>query len=237
LPANGGWTLRLESEGGDRPAGTPPEESGPLREAQALLEGLPGIVAVRRIDPVVLRDVAEEERSYQRGGLLPVRNVGIDTALQRQEVFEVLKDKSFRPPPAPTVYLVEELGAAGAADAGAADAAPKVPPGQTLEAGGRTYRILGEEVLPGHGPYHERTVDLAGTFVMFPGRRGNPKKPSYFLVPALGFVELEAVQERLGVRGVFSISPSARTDALLRQRCGFPQDPELATLLVGFDRA
>jgi hypothetical protein len=92
-------------------------------------------------------------------------------------------------------------------------------------------------VLPGHGPYHERTVDLAGTFVMFPGRRGNPKKPSYFLVPALGFVELEAVQERLGVRGVFSISPSARTDALLRQRCGFPQDPELATLLVGFDRA
>jgi len=213
---------------------SPVRETTILQEAERLLIGLPGIVAVRRIDGDVLREVAEEERSYQSGGILPVRNVGIDTALRRRAVFAVLKDRRFRPPPAPTVYLVEECDPEQS-EGGPTSSAPPVPPGQRLEAGGRSYRILGEEVLPGQGPYRERTVDLAGTFVMFPGRRDDPKKPSYFLVPALGFAELEASQERLGIHGVFSISPSARTDALLRERCGFPQDPALATLLVGFD--
>jgi hypothetical protein len=230
LPVNGGWTLTPESDRSLRHGTDPAGLTKAVERAQELLADLPGIVAARRVGRDVLRAVATEERSYETGGVLPVRNVGIDTALQRGVVFAVLKDRSFRPPPAPTVYLVEELEEVRPGGAGSV-----VPPEQTLEAGGRRYRILGEEVLPGHGPYTERTVDLAGTFVMVPGRRGNPKKPSYFLVPALGFAELEAAQQRLGIRRVFSISPSARTDALLRERCGFPQDPELATLLVGFD--
>jgi hypothetical protein len=182
-------------------------------------------VAVRRANREVLARVLAEEKRYESGGILPVRNLGVEVAAEREVVFAVLKDRSFRPPPAPTVYLVEECDAA------------EVPQEQVMHAGGHTYRILGEEVLPGKGPYAERTVNLASSFVMFPGRRGSAARPSYFLVPALGFAELEEAEARLGIRGVFSISPSSAADALLRELCGFSADPGLATLLVGFDRA
>ncbi|MBN1838198.1 MAG: hypothetical protein JW820_20235 [Spirochaetales bacterium] len=189
------------------------------------MAGLPGIVTVRRVPgPVLARVLAEEER-YGSSAILPVLNLGVRVAAAREVVFAVLKDRSFRPPPAPTVYLVEESEGEG------------VPPEQQIEVDGRCYRILGEEVLPGCAPYTERNVSLGDSFVMFPGRRGNAAKPSYFLVPPLGFSELEEAAERLGIRGVFSISPSASADALLRELCGLPMDTELATLLVGFDRA
>jgi hypothetical protein len=243
LRANEGWTLPSEPSS-ERRTGSrstsrsgsvsnspscgpsdrhPDSERAILIAAEELLADLSGIVAVRKIDGAILQEAAAEERRYESGGILPVRNVGIDTALARRAVFAVLKDRSFRPPPAPTVYLVEEHGGGD------------VPGEQLLQAGDRTYRILGEEVLPGRGEYEEKTIELAGSFVMFPGRREGPNRPSYFLVPALGFAELEAAQAPLGIRGIFSISPSAGTDALLRERCGFPPDPELATLLVGFD--
>ena len=76
---------------------------------------------------------------------------------------------------------------------------------------------------------------MGESFVIFPDRRSSNKTPSYFLVPPLSFVELEEVQERLGIAGVVSISPSAQVDAFLRSRSGFAADPALATLLVAFD--
>ena len=196
-----------------------------LQACRELLAGLPGIVRVRRVADAILSRVLEQEKRYEAGGILPVRNLGVEDAAARDVVFAVLKDREFRPPPAPTVYMVEESDGAG------------VPPEQLIRNGERIFRILGEEVLPGRGPYAERIVSLADSFVMFPQRRCSARKPSYFLVPALGFAELEEAGQRLGIARVFSISPSAPADALLRQLCGFPEDPELATLLVGFDWA
>jgi len=213
---------------------------GPTQEvvaaAEQLLAALPGIVAVRRVDGPILGQAAAQERRGEHGGILPVRNLGMQTALERQVVFALLKARSFRPPPAPTVYLVEELEGGGCGGTGGGCAAGAgAPPGQLIRTGDRSYRILGEEVLSGRDPYTEKTVKLSGSFVMFPERRTDPRRPSYFLVPALGFAELEEAEGRLGIRGVFSISPSASTDALLRELCGFDPDPGLATLLVGFD--
>jgi hypothetical protein len=37
------------------------------------------------------------------------------------------------------------------------------------------------------------------------------------------------------VRGVVSASPSTVSDTLIRDMCGFAQDPRLATLILGFD--
>jgi hypothetical protein len=207
------------SRRGDSPRSAPPA----LRASQELLESLPGIVEVRRVADPILGRVLTEESRYEAGGILPVRNLGVRLAAERDVVYAVLKDRSFRPPPAPTVYMVEESDDAG------------VPEEQVIRSGGKTYRILGEEVLPGRAPYAERVVNLADSFVLFPQRRSSAARPSYFLVPPLGFAELEDAAGRLGIHNVFSISPSASADALLRETCGFPADPELASLLVGFD--
>jgi hypothetical protein len=100
---------------------------------------------------------------------------------------------------------------------------------------GSAYRVVGEEVLASRQPYREKTLSLGDSFVIFPDRRASGANPSYFLVPPLGFPELEEVQDRLQIGEVLSISPSAQADTCLREACGFSSDPALATLLVAFN--
>jgi hypothetical protein len=145
---------------------------------------------------------------------------------ERDKALALLKDNHFREPPGPTVYLVEEAGEPSTA-VGA----------NLLEVGERRFRILGEEVLASRQPYREKTLFLADSFVLFPERRTVPRIPSFFLMPPLGFPELEQRQEELGIRRIISVSPSALSDQLLRDACAFSPDSALATLLVGFDWA
>jgi hypothetical protein len=198
-------------------------EGAAARRALALIAALPGVVAAKPVSRETVAAVAREEQRCVGGMFVQVRNLGLETALRRQVVFAVLKDRAFRPPPAPTVYLVEESEPAG------------VPPRQRLRVGERHYRILGEEVLSPGQVYAEKTVPLGDSFVLFAQRRSSSKRPSYFIVPPLGFAELEVREAELGITRVFSISPSAPADALLRRLCGFAEDAALATLLVGFD--
>jgi hypothetical protein len=199
-----------------------------LAAVERLLAGLPGIVGVKQVGRYVLESVAAEEGRYEKSAFLPLNNEGIRQVLERQVAVALLKDRSFREPPAPTVYLVERI------DGGSAANGAEVS-GQILEANGARYRILGEEVLASRRPYLERTLFLADSFVLFPERRASPGNPSFFLIPPLGFAELEQRQAELGIRRVISISPSSQSDLILRQACGFPVDTALATLLVGFD--
>lgn len=188
-----------------------------------LLAGLPGVVAVAPVRREIVGQVVELEKRYEHGGLVPLNNLGVRIALKRRIAVALLKDKKFREPPEPTVYLVEEV--------------------QPVERGGRwcitvgaaTYRVVGEEVLASRQPFKEKTISLGDSFVIFPDRRGSGTTPSYFLVPPLGFPELEEVQEGLGIDEVLSISPSAQADNYLREACGFSHDPSLATLLLAFN--
>jgi hypothetical protein len=189
----------------------------------SVLAGLSGIVAVRQVRRDAVQEVVELESRYEGSALVPLKNVGVRVALKRDVAFGVLKDRHFREPPEPTVYLVEE-------QAGGAD-----PPGHRITVEGKTYRIVGEEVLASRKPYTERTIALGDSFVIFPERRSSDKTPSFFLVPPLGFPELEEIRGRLGIEGVISISPSAQADSFLRSACGFSEDPGLATLLVALD--
>jgi hypothetical protein len=199
--------------------GTGTAAAGALR----VLAGLPGIVAVKQVPDDVIRRVVELENRYEQGALVPLKNVGVRTAQKRDVAIGVLKDRHFREPPAPTVYLVEEE--------------PEQCRGTEycLEVEGVRYRIVGEEILPSRSYYREKTITLGDSFVIFPDRRRSNSTPSYFLVPPLAFPELEAISDRLGITGVLSISPSAQADTCLREACGFPVDPSLATLLVAFD--
>lgn len=194
-----------------------------VKEALQVLSGLPGIVAAKQVQRGTVEQVVELESRYEKGALVPLRNLGVRVALKRDVAIGVLKDTHFREPPEPTVYLVEEDPEKGA------------PPAQRVVVEDTTYRIVGEEVLTSRSPYAEKIIALGDSFVIFPDRRSSNKIPSYFLVPPLGFPELEAIPARLGVTGVLSISPSAQADSCLREACGFPDDPALATLLVAFD--
>jgi len=206
-----------------------------IAAVERLLAGLPGIVGVKRVGRDVLERVAAEERRYEKSAFLPLKNEGVRQVLERQVVMVLLKDRGFREPPAPTVYLVERI-IQGAAESGAAGTGDGTGcAGQVLEADGARYRILGEEVLASRRPYAEKTLFLADSFVLFPERRARPGNPSFFLIPPLGFAELERRQGELGIGRVISISPSSQSDLILREACGFPGDAGLATLLVGFD--
>lgn len=196
-----------------------------IERAVLLLRGLPGITAARAVDRPALLQVAAAEERYGSTALLPVVNLGVQAMRERQLVLAVLKDRRFRPPPAPTVYLVEDL------EGDCPEAAAAV-----LRVGERRFRVLGEEVLDPGRTYTEKTMRLGGSFVLFPERRSSAKAPSYFLVPPLGFPELEEVAAELGLQRVISVSPSAPADSLLRELCGFDPDPGQATLLVGADR-
>jgi hypothetical protein len=198
-----------------------------LHSIHRLLASLRGIVCVQPAGRELLDRVVEMESQYEKGVFLPLRNLGVREVREREAVFLLLKDGLFREPPVPTVYLVEEAG----------EDAPRAGEPPLLEVGERRFRILGEEVLASRKPYREKTLFLADSFVLFPGRRAAPRTPSYFLMPPLGFPELEQSQEELGIRRVISISPSALCDQMLREACAFCPDTTLATLLVGFDWA
>jgi hypothetical protein len=195
----------------------------PVEGALRVLSGLPGIVAAKRVQRGIVEQVVELESRYEQGALVPLKNLGVRIALKRDVAVGVLKDRHFREPPEPTVYLVEEY--TGRDD----------PPRHCITVEGSIYTVVGEEVLASRSPYSEKIISLGDSFVIFPDRRSSNKIPSYFLVPPLGFPELEAIADRLGIGGVLSISPSAQADTCLREACGFSPDPALATLLVAFD--
>jgi hypothetical protein len=209
-----------DGPGADRPGTERPEA---VREALQVLSGLPGIVAAKQAQRGTVEQVVELESRYETGALVPLRNLGVRVALKRDVAIGVLKDTHFREPPEPTVYLVEE------------DPQKTAPPGQRVVVEGTTYRVVGEEVLASRSPYTEKIIALGDSFVIFPDRRSSNTVPSYFLIPPLGFPELEVIADRLGIAGVLSISPSAQADSCLRESCGFPADPALATLLIAFD--
>ncbi len=191
--------------------------------ALRLLAGLPGVVAVASVQREVVRQVVELENRYEQGALVPLKNLGVRIALERQITVALLKDKIFREPPEPTVYLVEEVQPEERIDR------------RCITVEGTAYRIVGEEVLASRQPYGEKTISLGDSFVIFPDRRASGNTPSYFIVPPLGFPELEEVQDGLGIGEILSISPSAQADDCLREACGFSSDPSLATLLVAFN--
>ena len=100
---------------------------------------------------------------------------------------------------------------------------------------GLSYRVIGEEILPAHAPPVEPSIALSDGFVMYPGRRSGGGVPCYFILPPLGFPELEERAAELGIRDVVSISPSVALDDYVRRELGLPPTNELATVLVGFN--
>jgi hypothetical protein len=193
----------------------------------AYLKGLPGVKAAVPVADGDRPIVQELETRYECQAFVPLRNFGLREVLARDETIVLLKDRQFRPPPGPTLYMVE-----GSPDGGPVSSPPDDD--IALSAGGVRWRVIGEERIHLRSTSRERILELSDTFVFYPDRRTSPGTPSFFLLPALPFPELESWNPSL--RSIVSISPSSTTDVFLRERCGLPDDGNMATLLIGYNR-
>jgi hypothetical protein len=194
---------------------------GALVRVAGILQAIPGVEEVAPLDREQVQRVVELESSHEMNLSLPCRNLGVRLIAARDACFVLLKAGTFRPPGAPSLYLVEEGGPQGNAPA--------------LTVAGKQYTIVGEEVTGSVEACAEPVIPLDGSFVMFPERRRNPMVPCFFLLPPLPFPELEGVRAEMGLQEIMSISPSLASDAWLREAFGFSASNSLATLLVGFN--
>ncbi|MEM0449551.1 MAG: hypothetical protein QW520_07010 [Methanomassiliicoccales archaeon] len=164
-----------------------------------------GSVHVFKLDDSAREKVLQIEGQVKAALGISCINRGVEECLRRQHVIAIIKDKRFRPPPEPTVLLVADAG----------------------------DTILGKEIFP-----HERdeyknkpnVIFLSEDFIIFTDKM--PKSKEYFLMPPVSFPEVAALP---GVKNCVSCSPSPPSDIFIRALHGVPDDPKLASILVGYD--
>ena len=183
------------------------ETEGLLEEVLTVLSGLNGVRKTFYLDQGQRDRLEKIERDKSVSlGPLTVHNEGVTECLRRRHVACIVKDKTFRPPPAPTVVLVDEDG-----------------------------KVVGRELIGGEEPEAapgQKLLYLGKDFVIF--HDGGKSSRTRFILPPIAFEEVERVP---GTARVCSCSPSTNGDAFLRNDAGLPDDPKLATILIGFDIA
>jgi len=181
---------------------------------ESLLKGIEGVIDVSIISKDHYSEILGKEEQYEEPNNLVV-NLGVRQVLRRNDVYALLKDNSFRGPNSPTVFLVEE--------------ADNDYNGNTITIDGKVYGILGEEIFDPYIDTDEETFPISETFVMSSRRRIHPSVPSYFILPPIGFLELEQKKR------ILSASPSTLSDDFIRDICNFSGNSDYGTLLIGFD--
>ncbi len=172
-----------------------------------LLKGMEGSIHVFRLDDATREKVVEIEHGVKASFGISCLNLGVEECLRRQNVIVVIKDSRFRPPPEPTVLLVADGG----------------------------ELIMGREVFP-----HERkdfegkpnVIFLSQDFIVFTDKM--PKTKEIFVMPPVSFPEVAALPD---VSNVVSCSPSPPADMYVRATHGLPDDPKLASILIGYDNS
>ena len=204
-----------------------------LIDVVSLLRSLPNILDVQILNPETRHEVAFIEKHYAECAVVPIINRGIEEVLGRRHACVLIKTGAFRPPPMPSVLMVEEMPPLD--ESSTVDQPGREDLSHLLAVGNSRYHIIGEELIgsPAHGA--EEILWISESFIMFPGRRTDPGKPALFLLPPVPFPELQHRCAELGIQGIASCSPSSPADDYLRKVYGFHTDKSLGSLLVGFD--
>lgn len=187
-----------------------------------LLRSLKGIAAAEPLGSTDMQNILKMENRYEQSTFLPLKNLGMETTAKCDRVIVLLKDPSFREPPAPTVYMVEEKGV---------DSVDR----HVLQIEQKHYRIIGEEILDSKQQYTEKIMSLGDSFVLYPERRDSKIRPAFFLIPPLPFPELAERREHFKIKDIVSVSPSTLVDDYLRDSFGFTKETTFATLLIGYN--
>lgn len=157
------------------------------------------------------RDALKSSEFNRKEDIIPVINRGLEECLKREYLLILLKNRNFRCAPNPTVLLITDKG-----------------------------RILGQELISAEEREKYGCRDdvyfLSNDFVMFKidkntVRTGGEKQ--LFVLPSIPFPELDDIK---GIRDVVSCSPSTAGDHYLKNKYNYPDDPNLATILVGFSK-
>ena len=197
-----------------------------MKEIKTLLLEMKGVKEVAQIDLKNREKIIDLENNYEKNGVIGLYNSGIRIVLQCDIVFAILKDTSFRPPPGPTVFMVEDQNNGN-------DKTDHI-----FKINNKKYRIIGEELIAKNPPEDEEYMYISDDFILYPERRqGRTKKPAYFLIPPIGFFELEMVKDKHKISNIISVSPSTMADDYIRELCAFSPREDYATILVGFDTA
>lgn len=172
------------------------------------IKKLRGVLDVQRLSGEDSEALIKMESSRE-GDVIPVVNQGLKECLEKDFYLVLLKNESFRVAPTPTVLLITDRG-----------------------------RILGQELLsPKEKAIYQDRGDvyfLSEDFILFKpdkmlDRSLNEKE--FFILPPVPFPELEKFDE---ISEVTSCSPSTVGDSYLKEKYDYPQDPHLATIIVGF---
>jgi hypothetical protein len=189
---------------------------------EIILKALRGFVRLESLPFSSREGLLSREREYTASSLCPFANLGIETALTREWVYVLLKTGNFRPPPSPTVLMVEESDDSDGP--------------YCITFGEKSYRVIGEELFDSKKEFKEETCRISDTFLMFPARRKAVDKPALFILPPILFPELEKRKIELGIKDIVSASPCSTADDYLRDICSLSQNKELGTLIVSFNR-
>ena len=197
-----------------------------MKEIKKLLSELKGVISIAQIYPANKDKIIELENNYEKSGVVGLQNPGIRMVLQCDTVIAILKDSSFRPPPGATVFMVEE-------EIGGKITEKK----HLLTINKKNYHIIGEELIQKKPTEDEEYMFISDDFILYPNRRkGRSKNPAFFLIPPLGFHELEARRDLLKIKNIISVSPSTMADDFIREKCNFSTRNDYATILIGFDK-
>jgi len=140
-------------------------EVAKLDEVMKVLSNLKGVKHALYLSKSVRAELKRIERSYPSIGPLTVRNDGVTECLKREHVACIVKDKSFRPPPMPTVLLVNGKG-----------------------------KVIGKEMIPGQKPDERpgtKKLFLGKDFVIF--YKEGEGKGARFVLPPVPFKEVEDI--------------------------------------------
>ena len=153
----------------DRMEGCDMSPAGPakrkLDEVREVLSTIKGVKHAFYLTKEMRVRLGKIERHYPSLGPLTVQNDGVRECLRRRHVACIVKDKTFRGPPHPTVVLVNEKG-----------------------------KVIGRELLPGEkvksGP-KSRAIFLGKDFVIF--YEEGSSRGARFILPPVPFKEVERI--------------------------------------------
>lgn len=174
------------------------------------IKNLKGVLDVQELSNEDRKALIEIE-SHRKENIIPVVNEGLDECMKRDFFLIMLKNKEFRYAPEPTVLLVTDKG-----------------------------RILGQELISDEEKKKYQDQDdvyfLSGDFIVFKPDKTAKRimgEKEFFLLPPIPFPELNGIE---GINEVISCSPSTMGDSYLKNKYGYPDDPNLATIIIGFSK-
>ena len=149
--------------------------------------------------------------SNRNDDIIPVINQGLKECIEREFCLVMLKTTEFRSPPKPTVILTTDNG-----------------------------KILGQELISAEDREKYSGRDdvyfLSTNFIVFKPEKnfiGWKSEKELFLLPPIPFPELNEIAD---ISDIVSGTPSTMGDTYIKDKYGYPDDPNIATILVAFSK-